>query len=50
MLTAAILSLAAANQQAVSPFFAAYPELLPLYTAYVASAAAPRSDDATASL
>ena len=37
-LAAAISSLAAANQQAVGPFFATYPELLPLYEAYVASA------------
>jgi peptidoglycan hydrolase-like protein with peptidoglycan-binding domain len=33
----ALANLAAANQQAVGPFFATYPELLPLYTAYVAS-------------
>ena len=36
-LVAAIASLAAASQQAVGPFFAAYPELAPLYAAYVAS-------------
>jgi peptidoglycan hydrolase-like protein with peptidoglycan-binding domain len=33
----AIASLAAASQQAVTPFFAAYPELVSLYTAYAAS-------------
>ncbi len=37
-LTAAVASLAAANQQSVAPFFASYPELQPLYNAYVASA------------
>ena len=36
-LAAAVASLAAANQQAVGPFFTAYPELRPLYAAYVAS-------------
>ncbi|HEV2451110.1 MAG TPA: neuraminidase-like domain-containing protein [Streptosporangiaceae bacterium] len=36
-LTAAIARLEAASQQAVGPFFAGYPELLPLYQAYVAS-------------
>ena len=36
-LTAAVASLAAASQQATGPFFATYPELLPLYAAYVAS-------------
>jgi Neuraminidase-like domain len=36
-LTAQLAALAAASQQAVAPFFATYPELLPLYTAYVAS-------------
>jgi Neuraminidase-like domain/FHA domain/Salmonella virulence plasmid 28.1kDa A protein len=49
VLTAAIIALAAANQQVVSPFFTTYPELLPLYTAYVASAAAP-TDKRTALL
>ena len=33
-----ITRLAAASQQAVAPFFAAYPELRPLYDAYIASA------------
>ena len=42
-LAAAISSLAAANQQAVGPFFATYPELLPLYEAYVASADPPQT-------
>ena len=36
-LVAAIAILVAANQQAVGPFFATYPELQPLYAAYVAS-------------
>jgi hypothetical protein len=36
-LTAAVASLAAASQKATGPFFATYPELLPLYAAYVAS-------------
>jgi hypothetical protein len=36
-LHAALASLATANQQAVGPFFATYPELLPLYAAYVSS-------------
>ena len=36
-LTTALASLAAASQQAVAPFFASYPELVPLYAAYVAS-------------
>ena len=36
-LTAAVASLETASQQAVAPFFASYPELAPLYTAYVAS-------------
>jgi hypothetical protein len=36
-LVAAISTLAAASQQAVAPFFAGYPELLPLYNAYAAS-------------
>ena len=36
-LTDGIARLAAASQQAVAPFFAAYPELLPLYDAYLAS-------------
>jgi hypothetical protein len=36
-LPTAITALAAANQQAIGPFFTAYPELLPLYTAFVAS-------------
>jgi Neuraminidase-like domain/FHA domain len=36
-LPAAIASLEAASQQAVAPFFASYPELAPLYAAYVAS-------------
>jgi pSer/pThr/pTyr-binding forkhead associated (FHA) protein len=49
VLTAKILDLAAANRQAVNPFFATYPELLPLYTAYVASPAAP-TDKRTALL
>jgi hypothetical protein len=34
---AAVDALALANQQAVAPYFAKYPELLPLYTAFVAS-------------
>ena len=33
----AVKSLEQASQQAVAPFFASYPELLPLYTTYVAS-------------
>ena len=37
-LTTAVANLATASQQAVGPFFTTYPELLPLYTAYVASA------------
>jgi hypothetical protein len=36
-LAAALAVLAAAGQQAVGPFFATYPELQPLYAAYVAS-------------
>jgi GH18 family chitinase len=36
-LSAALANLAAASQQAVGPFFATYPELQPLYSAYVAS-------------
>jgi peptidoglycan hydrolase-like protein with peptidoglycan-binding domain len=36
-LPAAIDTLALANQQAVAPFFAQYPELRPLYAAFVAS-------------
>jgi hypothetical protein len=36
-LTTQLAALAAASQQAVTPFFATYPELLPLYTAYAAS-------------
>ncbi len=36
-LTGAVANLAAANQQSTGPFFASYPELLPLYTAFVAS-------------
>ena len=43
-------SLATASQQAVGPFFATYPELLPLYTAYVASSADPAQDKRTALL
>ncbi len=39
-LSAAVGSLATACQQVTGPFFATYPELLPLYTAYVASSAA----------
>lgn len=35
--TAALAALAAANAQTVAPFFATYPELLPLFTAYVSS-------------
>jgi ABC toxin N-terminal region/Neuraminidase-like domain/FHA domain/PA14 domain len=41
-LSAAVNSLATASQQAAAPFFATYPELLPLYTAYVASTASPQ--------
>ena len=37
-LPAAVASLEAASQQAVAPFFASYPELAPLYAAYIASA------------
>ena len=48
-LTAAVAGLAAASQQAAGPFFATYPELLPLYTAFVASAA-PAQDKRTALL
>lgn len=36
-LQAAVTALASANHKAVDPFFAAYPELLPLYSAYAAS-------------
>jgi pSer/pThr/pTyr-binding forkhead associated (FHA) protein len=36
-LLAAVASLATASQNAVAPFFASYPELRPLYAAYVAS-------------
>ena len=36
-LTGQLAALAAASQQAVAPFFATYPELWPLYNAYVAS-------------
>jgi hypothetical protein len=36
-LHAALAALAAANHLGVDPFFAAYPELLPLYAAYAAS-------------
>jgi hypothetical protein len=36
-LPAAVASLEAASQEAVAPFFASYPELAPLYAAYVAS-------------
>lgn len=36
-LAAGLAGLAAASQQAVGPFFATYPELQPLYAAYVAS-------------
>ena len=36
-LVTAVASLEAACQQAVAPFFASYPELAPLYAAYVAS-------------
>jgi len=36
-LLAALASLEAASQQAVAPFFASYPELAPLYAAYIAS-------------
>ncbi|HEY6315370.1 MAG TPA: neuraminidase-like domain-containing protein [Streptosporangiaceae bacterium] len=37
-LPAAVANLAAASQQAVSPFFTTYPELGPLYAAYASSA------------
>jgi hypothetical protein len=40
-LTDGIARLAAASQQAVAPFFAAYPELLPLYGTYIASTDTP---------
>jgi Neuraminidase-like domain len=39
----AIANLAAANLQAVAPFFATYPELEPLYLAYAASADPPQT-------
>jgi hypothetical protein len=47
VLTAAVAALATATQQAVAPFFATYPELLPLYQAYVASTAAPQDKRTT---
>jgi hypothetical protein len=37
-LHAKLATLASANQQAVGPFFSMYPELQPVYDAYVASA------------
>jgi hypothetical protein len=40
-LHAALVALAGANRQAVGPFFSAYPELKPLYDAYVASSDPP---------
>jgi hypothetical protein len=46
-LHAALASLAAANQQTVGPFFASYGELLPLYTAYVASGDSSQTKRAT---
>mgnify|MGYP001546645335 CR=1 FL=1 len=36
-LPAAIDALSLANQQAVGPFFAQYPELLPIYNGFVAT-------------
>jgi hypothetical protein len=50
-LPAAIDALGLANQQAVEPFFAQYPELLPLYTGFVATnePLAQRSTDLLAS-
>lgn len=43
----ALVSLAAANHQAVDPFFATYPELLPLYMAYAASSDPPQTKRTT---
>jgi hypothetical protein len=47
VLHAALASLAAANHQTVDPFFATYPELLPLYTAYAASSDPPQTKRTT---
>jgi peptidoglycan hydrolase-like protein with peptidoglycan-binding domain len=41
-LHAALGALGVANHQSVDPFFAVYPELLPLYQAYVAGAGSPQ--------
>jgi hypothetical protein len=41
-LHAAVAELAVANQQNVTPFFASYPELQPLYSAYVTAAGTPQ--------
>ena len=46
-LQAALTALATANQQLVSPFFTTYPELLPLYTAFVTSNASPEQKRTT---
>jgi Neuraminidase-like domain/FHA domain len=46
-LTAAVAALATASQQATGPFFTTYPELLPLYLAYVASADPPQDKRTT---
>jgi peptidoglycan hydrolase-like protein with peptidoglycan-binding domain len=46
-LKAALLALATANQQLVGPFFTAYPELLPLYSAFVTSTASPQQKRTT---
>jgi len=46
-LHAALVNLAAGNHQAVDPFFATYPELLPLYTAYAESSDPPQTKRTT---
>jgi hypothetical protein len=46
-LQTALTALATANQQLVSPFFITYPELLPLYTAFVTSNASPEQKRTT---
>ena len=46
-LKAALTALSTVNQQLVGPFFATYPELLPLYTAFIASNASPQQKRTT---
>ena len=46
-LRAAVAALATANQQAVDPFFSTYPELQPVYDAYVASSDPPAAKRTT---